>query len=70
MHLLAKITRMVWTAISEWRQKRKLRRMLTRVGTIRHLERGIGADRPTTERLLVALGARKSSTEEWTLGRH
>src|SRR5262249_23222495 len=70
MHLLAKITRMVWTAISEWRQKRKLRRMLTRVGTIRHLEKGIGADRPTTERLLVALGARKSSAEEWTLGRH
>jgi hypothetical protein len=70
MHLLAKITRMVWTAIFEWRQKRKLRRMLTRVGTIRHLEKGIAADRPTTERLLVALGARKSSTEEWTLSRH
>jgi hypothetical protein len=60
---------MVWTAIFEWRQKRKLRRMLARVGTIRHLEKGIGADRPTTERLLVALGARKSCTEEWTLGR-
>jgi hypothetical protein len=44
--------------------------MLTRVGAIRHLEKGIGADRPTTERLLVAIGARKSSTEEWTLSRH
>jgi hypothetical protein len=70
MHLLANITRRIWTAISEWRQKRKLRRMLTRVGAIRHLEKGIGADRPTTERLLVAIGARKSSTEEWTLSRH
>jgi hypothetical protein len=69
MHLLAKITRIVWTAILEWRQKRKLRRMLRRVGAIRYLEKGIGADRPTTERLLIALGARKSGTEEWTLGR-
>jgi len=70
MQLLAKFTRKIWTAIFEWRQKRKLRRMLKRVGAIRHLEKGIGADRPTTERLLVALGARKSGTEEWTLGRH
>jgi hypothetical protein len=70
MHLLAKLTRKIWTAIFEWRQKRKLRRMLKRVGAIRHLEKGIGADRPTTERLLIALGARKSGTEEWTLGRH
>ena len=67
MHLLANITRMIWTTISEWRQKRKLRRMLTRVGGIRHLEKGIGADRPTTERLLLAMGARKIGTDEWTL---
>jgi hypothetical protein len=32
------------------------------------LEKGIGADRPTTERLLLAIGARKSEAgEEWTL---
>jgi hypothetical protein len=57
---------MVWTVIVEWRQKRKLRRMLRRVGSIRHLEKGIGADRSTTERLLRAAGARKSG-DEWTL---
>ena len=69
MHLLGMITQMVWTAILEWRQKRKLRRMLRRVGSIRHLERGIGADRRTTERLLVAVGATKSGPEEWTFNR-
>jgi hypothetical protein len=32
------------------------------------LEKGISADRATTERLLLAIGARKSDTaEEWTL---
>jgi hypothetical protein len=32
------------------------------------LEKGIGADRSTTERLLLAVGARKSVVaEEWTL---
>ena len=32
------------------------------------LEKGIGADRSTTERLLLAVGARKSDVaEEWTL---
>jgi hypothetical protein len=32
------------------------------------LEKGIAADRATTERLLLAIGARKSQeTEEWTL---
>jgi hypothetical protein len=32
------------------------------------LEKGIAADRATTERLLLAIGARKSATaEEWTL---
>jgi hypothetical protein len=65
---------MVWKAISEWIQKRKLRGMLNDprsargVRSIAQLEKGIGADRSTTERLLVALGARKSGTaEEWTL---
>jgi hypothetical protein len=65
---------MVWRAISEWRQKKGLRRMLqdpraTRgfrsIGT---LEKGIAADRPTTERLLRAIGATKSeSADEWTM---
>jgi len=32
------------------------------------LERGIGADRSTTERLLQSIGARKADgAEEWTL---
>jgi hypothetical protein len=32
------------------------------------LEKGIAADRPTTERLIVSIGARKSElSEEWTL---
>jgi hypothetical protein len=32
------------------------------------LEKGIGADRATTERLLIAIGARKADkSEEWTL---
>jgi hypothetical protein len=55
--------------IGEWRQRRKLRRMLRRIGSIRLLEKGIGADRSTTERLLLALGARKSGSDEWTLNR-
>src|SRR5262245_54706483 len=42
-------------SVIEWQQKRKLRRMLGRIGSIRHLEKGIGADRPTTERLLLAV---------------
>jgi hypothetical protein len=65
---------MVWKAIGEWNQKRKLREMLKDprsskgFRSIGQLEKGIGADRPTTERLLLALGARKSGTaEEWTL---
>ena len=65
---------MVWTPIREWNQKRKLREMLKDprsargVRSIGQLERGIGAHRPTTERLLLALGARKfGTTEEWTL---
>jgi hypothetical protein len=65
---------MPWNAISEWRQKRVLRQMLndrraTRgFRSVRQLEKGIGADRATTERLLLAIGARKSEiAEEWTL---
>jgi hypothetical protein len=65
---------MVWKLLREWDQKRKLREMLTDprsargVRSIGQLEKGIGADRSTTERLLLAVGARKSGTaEEWTL---
>jgi hypothetical protein len=65
---------MVWSAIQEWRQKRKLREMLSDPRSARgfrssgQLEKGIAADRATTERLLLAIGARKSEAgEEWTL---
>ncbi len=65
---------MVWTAIREWQQKRKLREMLNDprstkgFRSIAQLEKGIAADRPTTERLLGVIGATKSqTTEEWTL---
>jgi hypothetical protein len=68
MHLLTMSMRTVRTKIVEWQQKRKLRRLLRRIRSIRHLEKGIGADRLTTERLLVAAGARRSGSEEWTLG--
>jgi hypothetical protein len=35
------------------------------------LEKGIAADRSTTERLLLSIGARKSEgAEEWTLNSH
>jgi hypothetical protein len=67
MRICAKSMQAVRAAIIEWQQKRKLRRMLRRIGSIRYLERGICADRLTTERLLIAVGARKSGTEEWTL---
>jgi hypothetical protein len=65
---------MVWTALREWNQKRKLREMLRDPRSARgfrsigQLEKGIGADRSTTERLLLAVGARRSGTaQEWTL---
>jgi hypothetical protein len=68
---------MVWTAFREWNQKRKLREMLNDrrsargVRSIGQLEKGIGADRSTTERLLLAVGARKFGiSEEWTLNRY
>jgi hypothetical protein len=65
---------MVWTAIREWRQRSKLRTMLNDPRSSRGfrsigaLEKGIAADRATTERLLLAIGAKKSdAAEEWTL---
>jgi hypothetical protein len=65
---------MAWAAIREWRQKRALRAMLKDPRSARgfrstgQLQKGIGADRSTTERLLLAVGARKSDlAEEWTL---
>ena len=66
--------RMVWTSIREWSQKRTLlamlrdRRSARGFRSIGQLEKGIGADRSTTERLLIAVRARKSDVaEEWTL---
>jgi hypothetical protein len=65
---------MAWTVIREWSRKRTLRAMLKDPRSARgfrstgQLEKGIGADRSTTERLLLAVGARKSDVaEEWTL---
>jgi hypothetical protein len=62
------------TTIREWSQKRTLRTMLLDPRSTRgfrstgQLEMGIGADRSTTERLLVSIGARKAEgAEEWTL---
>jgi hypothetical protein len=62
------------TQIREWSQKRKLREMLMDPRSARgyrstgQLEKGINADRSTTERLLMSIGARKAdSAEEWTL---
>jgi hypothetical protein len=72
---------MIWQAILErgrsifeWQKKRKLREMLNDprsakgFRSIGQLEKGIAADRATTERLLLAIGARKSDeSEQWTL---
>ena len=65
---------MVWNAISEWRQKRKLMEMLrdprstNGQRSIGQLEKGIAADRATTERLLLAMGAKKlDASEHWTM---
>jgi len=62
------------TALREWSQKRTLRAMLMDPRSTRgfrssgQLEKGIGADRSTTERLLLSIGARKAEgAEEWTL---
>jgi hypothetical protein len=52
---------MAWAAIREWRQKRALRAMLKDPRSARgfrstgQLQKGIGADRSTTERLLLML---------------
>jgi hypothetical protein len=65
---------MVWNAISEWRQKRKLMEMLRDPRStnghrsIGQLEKGIAADRATTERLLLAMGAKKlDASENWMM---
>jgi hypothetical protein len=62
------------TALREWSQKRRLRTMLKDPRSTRgfrstgQLENGIAADRSTTERLLLSIGARKAEgAEEWTL---
>jgi hypothetical protein len=66
----------MWKAINEWRQKRTLQKMLVDPRAARgfrstgQLEKSIGADRATTERLLRSMGARKSEgADEWTLQR-
>ena len=65
---------MFWNSLNEWNQKRKLREMLNDPRSSKgfrstgQLEKGIAADRGTTERLLRSIGAIKSATaEEWTL---
>jgi hypothetical protein len=65
---------MLWNTLFESRKKAKLREMLNDprasrgFRSIGQLEKGIGADRATTERLLADIGARKSdNAEEWTL---
>jgi hypothetical protein len=64
----------MFKAIWDWRRTKMLRAMLTDPRASRgfrstsQLEKGIGVDRATTERLLVAMGASKSnSADEWTL---
>lgn len=39
------------------------------VRSIEQLEKGIAADRATTERLLLGIGAKASTPEKWTLTR-
>ena len=68
--IVSRSMRAVQRVVIEWQQKRKLRRLLRRMGSIRRLEKAIGADRSTTERLLIAVGARKSGKDEWTLHAH
>ena len=64
----------MFITIREWSQKRRLRTMLNdpratrRYRSSGQLEKGIGADRSTTERLLLSIGARKAhGAAEWTL---
>ena len=65
---------MMWNAFFESRKKTKLRNMLKDprsergCRSIGQLEKGIEADRVTTERLLLSIGASKSEkADEWTL---
>ena len=65
---------MLLKSITEWRQRRTLRQMLTDpraprgFRSVGQLEKAIATDRKTTERLLQSMGAHKSDTaEEWTL---
>jgi hypothetical protein len=65
------VIRVLWP---EWRQKNRLRAMLNDkrfpkgFRSTQQLMNGIGADRPTTERLLLAINARRSeNSDEWTL---
>jgi hypothetical protein len=66
---------MFWNAISDWRRKRKLRNMLNDPRSangersIEQLQKGIAADRATTERLLLKIGAKASAPEKWSLTR-
>jgi len=67
----------MFRAIADWRKTKKLHAMLSDPRATRgfrstvQLEKGIGADRATTERLLAAMGAHKSdSADEWSLGSH
>ena len=61
-------------AIHEWGQKSRLRvmlndkRFLKGFRSTEQLMKGIAADRATTERLLIAMEARRSEVlDEWTL---
>ena len=57
---------MLWKSITERRQRRTLRQMLTDpraargFRSVEQLEKAVAADRKTTERLLQSMGARKS----------
>jgi hypothetical protein len=64
----------MWNKFLESRKKTKLRNMLKDprsergFRSIGQLEKGIEADRATTERLLLSIGASKSEkADEWTL---
>ena len=58
----------MFTALREWGQKRTLRAMLRDPRSTRGFrstgQLGIGADRSTTERLLLSIGARKAEGAE------
>ena len=65
---------MMWNTFFDSRKKTKLRTMLKDprsergFRSIGQLEKGIEADRATTERLLLSIGASKSEkADEWAL---